>query len=253
MICRVYNSFQFRITLLLLIVSLFSCSKGHYCDCFISRGANTSDIRTLPLFNTLKVYGKIDVYFTQDSTLTASKITVVTGSNLVSGISTNVTNGTLEIKNNNKCNFMRGENNEITIYISAPKCTYFVQAGVGNIYTSNTLRQDTVDCTLTNNGDIHIAMNSTIAFTHTHGMGDVYFSGSVSNLFNNTQGQGFVEASNLTIQNYSFFYFGSNGVAHVRCIGRLDVVVASTGNVYYSGNPTQLNPQITGSGALIPE
>jgi hypothetical protein len=239
---------------LLLLAGLFflfnSCKKENRCDCLKSRGETVLESRSLADFSTLRVYDKIDVYFTQDTTLTAPVVQVKTGKNLVPNISTRVEGGELSIENRNKCNFVRGEHNDVTVYITAPYVKYFVQEGVGSIFGTNTVTQDSVDCTIKNSGDIRLAVNTRNVTGHMHGIGDLYLEGLANSFFTHTVGQGFINAEGFRV-GYAFVVFKSNGLAHVNVTGQLDGMVASTGDLYYTGNPAVVNVEVTGKGKLI--
>lgn len=222
------------------------------CDCFKTRGDITIESRSVSNFTTLHIYDKIDVYFTQDTTVTTSSIKVVTGKHLMSNVTTEVSGGELKIKNQNKCNFVRGSHNDITVYITAPNVNVFMQEGVGNLFCTNILKEDTVHGYLLNSGDLHLKVNSKCVVGHMHGVGDLYWEGNTQCFYTNAIGQGFVNAQNL-VSNYVSFYSGSNGQAHLNVTGQLDATIASTGNIYYTGNPAVVNTTIKGSGKIIRE
>lgn len=220
------------------------------CDCFKPRGETVIENRTVSNFNTLRVFDKIDVYFTQDTTLTTPTLKVVTGKHLVSNITTKVVGGELQIENTNKCNFVRGSHNDVTVYVTAPYVKYFVEDGVGNIFGTNTVIQDSVDCNLRNSGDIHLDVKTRCVVGHMHGIGDLYVSGTVNSFFSNTVGQGFIYAQNL-IAPYAYIYFKSNGIAKVNVSGQLDAEIASTGDLYYNSSAPVVNIKVTGTGKAI--
>lgn len=239
--------------ILLVVAGFFflfnSCKKQNLCDCFKPRGETVIETRSAANFNTLRAFDKIDVYFTQDTTLTAPIIQVKTGKHLLSNVATTVSDGELRIENNNKCNFVRGTHNDVTVYVTAPYVKFFIQEGVGNIFGTNTVIQDSVDCNIRNSGDIHLDVKTRCVVSHTHGIGDLYLSGMANSFFANIVGQGFINATGFTA-GYGFIYYKSNGEAHVNISGQLDGEVASTGNLYYTGNPN-VNVKITGTGKLI--
>jgi len=227
-----------------------SCKKANRCDCFKSRGENVIETRSVNNFTTLRVFDKIDVYFTHDTTIASPQVKVLTGKHLVANIRTEVKNGELQIENKNKCNFVRGDNNDVTVYVTAPYVKYFVQDGVGGIFGTNTVVQDTVDCDLRNSGDIHLDVKTRSVVSHMHGVGDLYVSGTANSFFSNTFGQGFINAADL-VAGYSYIYFKSNGVGKVNVSGQLDAEIASTGNLYYNSSAPVVNVKVTGSGKLI--
>ena len=127
-----------------------SCRKQNMCDCFKPRGETLIEDRHTKSFTTVQVFDKIDVYYTQDTSATTYSVKVVTGRNLMSSISTEVSNDILQIKNLNKCNFARGIHNDITVYVTTPFVKTFIQDGVGNLYSTNAVKGDSVQVYLRN-------------------------------------------------------------------------------------------------------
>src|SRR5437868_3171548 len=140
------------------------------CDCFKPRGETLIENRSTQPFTTIQVYDKIDVYYTVDSTTSVYSVKVVTGRNLMSSVSTEASNGVLKIKNLNKCNFVRGSHNDITVYITAPPVKTFIQDGVGNFYSTNAVPGDSVIVFVRNSGDVHLHLNANHFAGHAHGV-----------------------------------------------------------------------------------
>ena len=221
------------------------------CDCFKPRGETLIENRTVNNFTTIQVFDKIDVYYTQDTTSTTCSVKVVTGKNLMSSITTEVNNGVLQIINLNKCNFVRGSHNDVTVYITSPPVKTFIQDGVGNLYGTNTVKGDSIQIYLRNSGDIHLHVNTNHFASHAHGVGDLYVDGNAPDYYSYSVGQGFIHAQNLSTTT-AYMYYSSNGEARINVAGQLTAVLPSTGNVYYSGNPGVVQRTGTGSGKLIP-
>ncbi|MFI5141913.1 MAG: head GIN domain-containing protein [Bacteroidia bacterium] len=238
------------IALFSYLILFTSCKKQNDCDCIKSRGApiNETRIITTP-FNTLQSFDKIEVYYIQDTTATTCTVKVSTGKNLMPNISTEVSNGTLQIKNLNKCNFVRG-NNDVTVYVTAPHVYYFVQDGVGNIYSGNTITQDSVAYNVNNSGDIHLNLNVRWVHGRLFGVGDVYLTGVGQYHLVNATGECFINAQNLQTF-YSYVVYKSTGEARVNVSSQLDAEIDYTGNLYYTGNATYINRVGAGSGKVI--
>jgi hypothetical protein len=231
---------------------LNSCKRQNMCDCFKTRGETVTEERIVSDFTNLHVYDKINVYYTQDTTVSSPIVKIVTGKNLVKNIITEVKEGELSIKNGNKCNFVRGSHNDIAVYVTSRNAWRFLQEGVGSISCTNAVKADTVHAYLLNSGDIHLQVNTKYTFGHMHGDGDLYVEGTTQNFSTHTIGQGFIHAPDLQSQ-YTYLYYGSSGQAYVGAIGELDVVIAKSGDVYYYGNPGTLKCSSIGSGKLIHE
>jgi hypothetical protein len=220
------------------------------CDCLKSYGEIVTDVRNVSAFTILDVYDKIDVYYTQDTTSNSYSVKVVTGKHLLSNVSTEVSGGVLQIKNNNKCNFVRGSHNDVTVYITAPYIENFIQDGVGVIYSANTMKQDSVNYSINNSGDIHLNVNVQSIKGSIYGVGDIYLTGNAQNHNVNATGECFVNAQNLQTS-YSFINYTSTGQANLNVTGQLDAIINYQGNIYYSGNPSVIHKLGTGSGKVI--
>src|SRR5580704_15937196 len=125
-----------------MMILYLSCSRD---SCPLSAGNLSSEIRILPAFNEIDLYGKINVILTQD---TAQNIRVEAGKNLLAGISTNVTGGTLTIQDNNGCKLLRTDANVANIFISTRQLQKITYYGSGNVSSTDTIRAAffTVDC-----------------------------------------------------------------------------------------------------------
>lgn len=208
------------------------------------------DTRSVSAFNTLTVYNKIDVYYTQDTTLPEYKIQVVTGKHLLYNITTEVKNGILEIRNENKCNFVRGSNNDVTVYITAPHIHNFVQEGVGTIYSSGTIVEDTIDYKINNSGDVRLNVSSHHLAGHLFGVGDGYSEGNTNSYYIYADGRDFVHSGNLR-SDYCYIFFKSTGVAEIGTANYIDADIEYKGNVYYSGDPGTIHKTEKSSGQLL--
>jgi hypothetical protein len=220
------------------------------CDCLKSYGDIVSVTNIVPPFTTLDVFDKIDVYYTQDATVSSYSVKVVTGKHLLSNISTVVTNGVLQIKNNNKCNFVRGSHNDVTVYVTTPFIGRLIQDGVGTISATNMITQDTLSYQINNSGDMYLNVNVQSIKGSIYGVGDIYLTGTTQNHNVNAAGECFVNAQNLQTS-YTFIVYNSTGQANINVSGWLDATISYQGNIYYSGNPATIHKSGIGSGKLI--
>jgi hypothetical protein len=238
------------IVLFSCLLLFFSCKKQNACDCFKGRGAPVSETRIITAsFNTLQSFNRVDVYYIQDTTATTCTVKVVTGKNLASNISTEIVNGALQIKDNNKCNFVRSDNS-VTVYVTAPHITYFIQDGVGTMYSGNTIKQDSIGYDIRNSGDIHLDLNVHLIHGRIFGVGDIYLSGVGQYHLVNATGECFINAQNLQTF-YSYIVYNSTGEARVNVSSQLDAEIDYSGNIYYTGNVSVIHKSGNGKGQLI--
>jgi hypothetical protein len=68
----------------------------------------------------------------------------------------------------------------------------------------------------------------------------------------NISGSGNIYASNF-LQNKVYITLSGSGDTHISVTAYLDVTISGSGNVYYKGDPSVINKNITGTGQLIDE
>jgi hypothetical protein len=225
--------------LIMISVVLFSCSKGK----------ETTQSRTITTpFNTIQAFDKVFVYYKQDTTTSNILVSIEAYSGLMSSISTQVVDSVLQIRYNNSFNY-----DSVKVYVTAPHVTYFIQDGVGNIYSESTITENFIDYNVRNSGNMYLNLNVNTLMGHVFGIGDAHLSGVAQAHYVNVKGESFLYAKDLNVQAYCFLYYNATGEAHVHVKGQLDVSIEYTGNVYYSGNPAVINKQLGSSGKLIQE
>src|ERR1700741_3052417 len=219
------------ISCIFTLLVLFSCKKENLCDCFKGTGKPGSEIRDLRNFTRINMEDKVDVYFYQ-STDSSYEVKVEAGKHLLKLVKTNVVNGELQIRNDNKCGFMRSYKKEkIIIHVKAPHLYYITNNAVGNFYSATTITGDTLEYDIKNSGDINLDVNCYKVLGHMHGAGDVTLTGSVFNHSVSSVGQSFIKAESL-VAAYTFIYYNASGEAKVNVTGQLDAEIHGSGNVY---------------------
>lgn len=238
-------------TLCLGVISIASCKKDHLLDCFKSSGRDITIERPIAGFNSIETNNNVDLIFRQDTVYT---IKITAGENLINGITTRVENNKLLIHNENKCNWVRDFKNKYTVEISAPDLTELFNNGSGNITFTDTLRTYSFQYDNSNaSGQIYLLLNVDRIFVNIHtGTADVVAKGKagMNQLFYNGYGKmDFSELqTGLTYINNS----GSND-CYITVKDLLYVKLTSIGSIYYKGNPSDFETNITGTGQLIHE
>lgn len=230
---------------------LNSCKRENMFDAVKGTGKRVTETRNISGFTKIHMEDKIDVYFTQ-SIDSSYEVKVEGGSHLIPLIKTEVVDGELRIKNDNKFDWMRSyKKSEIKVFVKAPHLISLTSDAVGNFYCNDTLHEDRIDYSLGNSGDVYLKVDCNILNGHFHGAGDAYLSGNVHNENDfYSVGQSFINAENLNT-NYTWIYYNSSGEAHIRVFGLLFAILPGSGNVYYTGTPSSIERRITGSGKLI--
>lgn len=235
----------------LLVISIASCKKDHLLDCFKSSGKDITIERSLANFNIIEMNNNVDLIFRQDS---AYVIKITAGENLINGITTHIENNKLIIYNENKCNWVRDFNNKYIIEISAPDLTELYNNGSGNITFADTLRTYSFRYDNSNaSGEVNLLLNVDRVFVNIHtGTADVTAKGKagMNQLFYN--GYGKMDFSELQTGLTYITNSGSND-CYITVKDLLYVKLTSIGSIYYTGNPSDFETNITGTGELIHE
>jgi hypothetical protein len=234
---------------LLLLIFLSSCDKDHMFDCLKSSGHTVYEIRDVSDFNRIDVYNNPEVIITQDS---VNSITVEAGEHIVSGITTEINNGVLTIRNENKCNWMRSYSKTIAVNVHVKKLDFIHHHGSSTISSTNQLQNVTFDFNVWNSGDINLLVHADSIYSRQHlAVGDITLNGETDYLYIFNKSNAFTYEKNLTAQN-SFVVMKGTGDCHVNISQTMNVEIHDSGNIYYSGSP-QISSTITGSGKLIHE
>lgn len=225
--------------LAVVAMCLAACKKDSALDCFKRSGATQTEVRYMEPFTVVNVADKMDVEIRQGPDY---KVEVTAGEHLLKSISTTVSGHTLNITNNNTCNFVRGYKKTIHISVVLPVLTYVRNEGVGTVYV-NDLQQDTLVARTESSGDIHIGGTFKQIRTSAHGNGDMYINGGTNSFFIYTKGTNYVHAENLAVRDYLFVQTLTLGDCYINCqnLQELAYNIGSTGNIYYTGNPTVVN------------
>lgn len=217
------------------------------CDCIKRTGDETGVTRAMNPFDKILVEDKVDVYLEEDSVYS---VRVEGGKNVITLIKTEVENGTLRIRNDNKCNFMRSYKKKISVYIKTPRYREITHNGVGNVYCTRPLKSDTLTYHVFNSGDLYLDVDNTYLIGGNNGMGDVIASGKTNYHLVYCHGEGWVNAKNLQTETSDLVLLTS-GLTYVNASNSLIVLIERTGDVYYNGDPPVIDLKRNGSGQLI--
>jgi hypothetical protein len=235
---------------ILCFTSLFSgCTEDDFCNCFKRTGSTVTEVRSAEAFKRIELYNNIDLEIVPD---TFHKIEVTCGENLVDGISTDVVNGQLVIRNNNKCNWMRDLNNRFVVKVTVKKLEFILSQGSGDIRTLDTIRTSPFLIESYNGtGTYSFLFNSQKVELKLHsGPADIKGYGFVQDLFIFSAANGYIHTEQLVSKECTVIT-KSTGDVKVNVIDKLDAEIGYSGDVLYGGSPI-ITRTGTGSGQLLP-
>ena len=207
------------------------------------------EIRSLDEFNVLSVRKNVIVTLYQD---TINFVEVEAGDHLINLVKTSVNDGTLEITNDNTCDWVRSYDEEVHARVHLKKLSKIEHFGSEEIYCSNTIVTDFIDIYQNNSADIYLELNAGQVYARnmTAG-GDIYLSGTSRFNYNFGGSFGYIYAGKLSADSVLVDHRGTGDI-HVSPIAWLKVNIEDRGNVYYSGNPVVWSV-INGTGSLYRE
>jgi hypothetical protein len=227
-----------------------SCKKENMCDCLKSTGDIITEVRSVSDFTTIEVYKNVNVILTQD---VVNSLSVEAGEHLMSNIKTEVNSGVLTISNDNVCNWVRSYEKKINVSVHVKNLGVIRHYGSETISSANEITTDGIDLNLWSSGIIDMKLNTAQSFTHQHvGAGDIKLSGYSRYSYTYNASGGFQYLQNMNSDTCIVDQRGPGDVK-VNVNRKLSVSISGVGNVFYSGNPLQVESNISGSGKLIHE
>ena len=210
-----------------------------------------SETRELANKTVINIFDDADVILIQDN---LNYIEVDSYSNLASFIETKSMDTAIEIRNLNKCNFIRDKSIQNTITI------HFSDIQTLNLY--GTGKVNFIGEIIQNNLEVN-SYKSRSEFTlniSCHKLECVFMEGSINANISGSSDTTYlyqskhsiVNASNLT-NSYLHFSNRSTGDGHVGPTSSLAVELLDVGNIYYQGNPTLKILADIGLGNIIAE
>ena len=245
-----------NIFLVLLFLILTACSSDSGWDCIQTAGNIIQKEVSVKPFTKILVWERTKVYIQQGE---EQKVVVETGENLMNDIQVNVTNGKLEIHNNNSCNLIRDY--EVTkVYITSPNITeirsstgYLIESiGVLRYPSLTLLSEDQKNEDQYHiDGDFKLNLDVQSLSVVANGLSKFYLKGNATNTnFGLYAGDCRIFAENLIIQNLYIFH-RSTGEMIVNPQQAIRGKIVSLGNVISKNKPSIVEVEELYRGRLI--
>lgn len=230
------------------VVLLNGCAKDGG-NCASSSGEIARQVRNVSAFNQIELNNNVNLILTTD---TNGPLVVEAGKNLLGGITTNVQERTLFISNNNKCNWLRDYSKPVNIYISVQSLWKIRYNSIGTISTTGALKLDSLSVEVWGgSGTIDLTLDIKKGnFSLGMGTADFKLRGEspVTSVY--VGDYGLYDGRELNTEYTYITSVGSND-CYVKSSHVLEATIKSIGNIYYTGNPTNIKTNITGTGKLI--
>ena len=245
-----------KIIFVLMVFMLFiSCEKPS--DCIETTGNSvTKTYEVTNNFNKIYVYKGVGLVVKEG---TEYKVEVYTGDNLLDNLSVEF-RGTdeLHLKDNSSCNWTRAYG-QIKFYITTPHLesldiTSTTEQDIDSdgVLTHNILRMISMDLGPgAGTNDFHMQVNNYQTVVENNNVSRFYLSGQTNEaIFNLYDGNGRIQAENLTAQTIKAFHRGSNDMV-VRPIQSITGKMVSTGNIVLKNVPPVVDVEELYHGRVI--
>lgn len=226
-----------------------SCAKENSFDCFKSTGKQVQEERYTEKFDGIDISDNINVYL---SSSTKHSVVVEAGENIIENIMTEVKSGTLYLKNNNKCNWVRDYDRKINVYISNDQINNISYRGFGEVKTIGKYSNQHffIDMWMAS-GKMEMELDCDSVFLKSHtGTADISCKGFAKTLIVYMNGTGIIDAGNLEA-NYVLAINRDVGDVYIHPQQKLDAEIFSNGDIFYRGPVGQINLVDQGEGELI--
>jgi len=216
-------------------VLLIGCNKPNERSCWKGAGKMISETRELANKTVINIFDDADVILIQDN---LNYIEVDSYSNLASFIETKSIDTAIEIRNLNKCNFIRDKSIQNTITIHFSDIQTLNLYGTGKVNFIGEIIQNNLEI------NSYKSRSEFILNISCHKLECVFMEGSINANISGSSDTTYlyqskhsiVNASNLT-NSYLHFSNRSTGDGYVGHTNMLAVELLDVGNIYYKGNP----------------
>ena len=242
--------------LYIILILLFSgCSSDKGWDCIQTAGDIVQQEITVAPFEKILVWERTKLFIQQGE---EQKIVIETGEHLMNDVEVFVTNGKLEIHNNNACNLTR-DYGITKVFVTTPNITeirsstgYAIESiGILRFPSLTLLSEDQDKDQYHSDGDFKLNLEVNKLDIVANGISKFYLSGSAENAsFGLYSGNGRIFSEDLTVQNL-YVYSRSTADMIVNPQQSIRGKIVSLGNVISKNRPPIVEVEELYRGKLI--
>lgn len=209
-----------------------ACKKP---GCFGSAGNTTIVSRPLPSFNELVIADNINLVLIQG---TEQKMEIEGPQNMLSNISSTVSQNILTINNKTGCRWARNAYEKINVRLFIKDLKKLDYQGTGTIRNTDTLQLDALHIeSNTGAGDIILTVNNRYTGVYVfQGNSSVTLHGKSESCFTYTNNRGMADMSDFMVKKMVIEYGGLRDT-YINATDELTAVIFHEGNIYYKGSP----------------
>jgi hypothetical protein len=228
------------------LAALLSSSCNRIVSAFMPTvsgdGNITTENRQTDAFKSVGFEGSYVVVLTQGPT---QEIRIETDKNLLSHITTTVSNGELKVKSEDNLSPTKS----ITVYITNPTYNDIASAGSSKISATTPIKSDDLKLAIAGSGNYTLEVHTPKLATDISGSGTMNLSGDATAQKIDVAGSGTIKAANLTSESATIDIAGS-GDAFINASKSINASISGSGRVKYSGTASDIHTDISGSGKI---
>ncbi|PCH76012.1 MAG: DUF2807 domain-containing protein [Flavobacteriaceae bacterium] len=200
--------------------------------------------RNTPEYDGIVVLGSFDVKLVKG---TEGNLTIHIEENLAPYLITEVSKGKLTIRWKKGIHIRTKKHVLIEVPIQSIAALSLI--GSGNIYTDETIKEETFKISISGSGDIMLTLDTDLTKSSIAGSGNIKLKGISKKLKCAVSGSGGFYGKDFKCKNVHVSIAGS-GDAAVFASDKLSASIAGSGDISYYGNPTTEDINVSGSGKV---
>lgn len=200
--------------------------------------------RTVSDFDQIAVSGSFNITLVKGKT---RNITIEASSNLMKAIVTDVDNGMLKIKFKNGWNIQTYK--KVNITVTFEELSDISTSGSGSITSTDEIIANNLNLKMSGSGNMKLKLFTDNLTTAISGSGSLKLNGETNVITCSISGSGNLIAPNLkaTITNAKV---AGSGNVKIQALEEIHAKVSGSGNILYSGDPTIIKANSSGSGSI---
>ncbi|HET8884806.1 MAG TPA: head GIN domain-containing protein [Salinimicrobium sp.] len=245
-----------KLFLLLVVLFISGCDSENAPECLKTTGEFIEKTIEVPFFETVIIYDRINLYIKQGE---FQEVIVKAGENFIDEVNVSVENNELRISEKTGCNWSRSYGTT-TVYITIPNLKKIQHNSSGTIESVGILNFQILDLISLNqerssniytNGIFDLNLECQNLNISNDNLTKYFLTGTTTNFYIGFyNGDGRVEAANLTAQNVNIFHRGSNKII-VNPQESIQGQIRSTGDVISVNIPPIIGVENFYTGQLI--
>lgn len=238
--------------LMSVLILITACNSPDAPDCLKSAGDPSVEERVLGGDITeIELHDLVDLVLSDRG---GDTISLSGPANLLKDISTDLESGRLLIQDHNTCKWVRKLDHRVSVRVPSTYLQKIAYWGQGDILAEDTLHGTNFSLDSRHgSGDLDLTFEvDTLRITIQTGVAGIDLKGRASWFEAFHQGYGVFDAGSLDCD---LILANSNSInnMHLHVNDYLFAFIQSKGNIYYSGNPDQIDLEQPGTGTLIHE